>query len=254
MSEAFGECISGIYKVIGARIDKTPNGHVIFKITIEGGVTMTKLMPASKTRKSQCLLYGVFKESGHSNLDAIIGKYARIYANKNNYGYSLDGISNLDVLSTFNSCLSSYEGRTFYTELPIWFFLKRIGRNIEEDGSIKLQTNFGDVRVKEASGGGVCYSQKESCKYLTFENIDAIFNQFYKDIKLSPYNDDQETLPSYYDIDFKSCGIVVMNNHVKTSYRMTTSGDYNKWIASPVLKISDSLTLEQELFLKSQLK
>ncbi|WP_205690542.1 hypothetical protein, partial [Poseidonibacter lekithochrous] len=54
---------------------------------------------------------------------------------------------------------------------------------------------------------------------------------------------------SYYKISWKDVAIVRMDNHVKVSYKMTTSGDYDKWNAKKVLTIGDDLPDEYVDFL-----
>ena len=107
------------------------------------------------------------------------------------------------------------------------------------------------MRVSDFKGVSVCCLHDTSNEYLNLFNIDQVFEKFYKDVPLPPYTPSEGGEKSYYTINMMELGIVKMDNHVKVSYKMTTSGDYDKWIAKSVLKIGDPLSNDHIQFLSN---
>ncbi|HDM8199145.1 TPA: hypothetical protein P0E36_005351 [Vibrio harveyi] len=236
--------MSNFYKLTKAEISKTKNGHEIYKLELDSRIVVTKLVPFHKDRKYD-KLYQIYKDSNNS-FDPIIGKIIVIDARKNSYGYEFRTIYSFDMLGDFKKELDSKKGNVFSTKLPIYKFLKMIGRKVEYDNSIKIKSEYGELCISEDN---ICYRTDISSSELNFDNIALIFDNFYKNIDLPAYDPQEGGKKSYYTMD--KISIIRMENHVKVSYRMTTSGDYDKWVPSTVLKIGDKLTEEQISFLNS---
>ena len=244
----FGE---KVYKVTATEIGKTKRNFGIYKIQLNNDLWATKLIPLRTLDKKYSKLYQLYSENNKS-LDFLVGKYISISKSKNEYGYEFGSIGSFDVLKDFKDQLDNSAGNVFSTNLPIYDFLVSIKRPIESDGSIKIVSDFGDMRVSKFSSVSVCYKFDPGDEKLNFGNIEKIFKKFYEGVDLPVYTltGDGDGQKSYYKISWQDAAIVRMDNHVRVSYKMTTSGDYNSWIAKTVQKIGDELPDDQVKFLK----
>lgn len=239
--------MSYIYKVTSAIIGKTKRDYEFYKLQFNNSFWATKLLPSRKYDHDE--LYKRYKKNNDS-LEFLVGKYIHISLEKTEYGFEFNRIYSFDVINDFNKELEYSKGKAFSTDLPIYDFLLCLKRTVEPDGSIKLSTNFGDMRISKMNGLNVCYQHDRSNEYLNIFNVKLIFDKYYKDVPLPPYSTGKDKGDnSYYKISMKDVAIVKMNNHVKVSYKMTTSGDYDKWLAEVVMKIGDKLTSEQTEYL-----
>jgi hypothetical protein len=241
--------MNSIYKVTAASIEKTKKGYKIFKLQLDKSFLATKLVPFSKVDQIFCKLYNLYAKNNES-LAPLVGKFISVSLNKTKFGMEIYSIESVDVLQDFRIKLDYSKGEAFSTTLPIYDFLSNMQRVIEPDDSIKLATDFGDMRISKIDGVNVCYQYNTSNEYLNLKNINQIFDRFYKDVILPPY-DNETDRNSYYKISLNEVGIVRMENHVKVSYKMTTSGDYDKWLSTVVQKIGKKLPEEHVHFLKS---
>lgn len=241
--------MSDFYKVTSASIETTKNGYKIYKLKLNSSIIATKLVPRDKVALIFDNLYKAYIKNNES-FDFLIGKYISVYLSKNKYGFEFTKIDSLDLLQDFKSMLDSSKGKSFAPRLPIFDFLISIKRATEPDGSIKIVSNFGDVRISRVNGVDICYKYNTSDEYLNFKNIKKIFEKFYKDVVLPAHSPGDGGDKSYYKIDLYEAGIVRMDNHVKISLRATTSDDYDRWSSSSVLRIGDKLSDAQISFLK----
>lgn len=237
-----------VYKVTAASIERTKRNYEIYKIQLNNQIWATQLVPLRTFDRKYSKLYQLYSENNKS-LDFLIGKYISTSVSKNEYGFEFGAIGSFDVLQDFKKEVDASNGKAFATRLPIYEFLSHIKRPIESDGSIKIVSNYGDMRVSNINGITVCCQHDMSNKFLNLANIDLIFDRFYKDVPLPAYDPTEGGSKSYYAINMMETGIVRMDNHVKISYKMTKSGDYDKWIATPVQKIGDELPKEQVQYL-----
>lgn len=241
----FGE---KVYKVTATEIGKTKRNFGIYKIQLNNQLWATKLIPLRTLDQKCSKLYQLYSENNKS-LEFLVGKYISISISKNDYGYEFNSIGSFDVLKDFKDQVDSSGGKAFSTRLPIYDFLMSIKRPVEPDGSIKIVSDYGDMRVSNVKGVSVCCQHDTSNQYLNISNIDQVFEKFYKDVPLPAYDPGEGGAKSYYAINMMELGIVKMDNHVKVSYKMTTSGDYDKWLAKSVQKIGERLPEEQIQYL-----
>jgi len=239
--------MSNVYKVTAASIGETKRGYKIYKLQLNNSIWATKLIPLSKLERKYNKLYQVYIENNNS-LDFLIGKYISISMSQSQYGAEFSSISSFDVLQDFKNELDASEGEAFATHLPIYDFLSNIQRTKEADGSIKITSNFKDMRISKINGINVCCQYDKSFERLNLNNLEQIFNEFYKDIPLPAYAPGASE--SYYKLDMNEVAIVKMDHHIKVSTKMTTSGDYDKWIPKVIKKIGNKLQEEQVQFLK----
>lgn len=232
-----------IYKVTAAIVEKTKRNFEIYKIQLNNEFCVAKLVPLGALDRECSKLYQLYTKNNKS-LDFLIGKYISISVARNKYGFEFNSIESFDVFQDFKKAVDGSNGNAFSTRLPIYDFLSNIKRPIEHDGSIKIVSDYGDMRVSKAKGVTVCCRHDVSSDFLNLANIDLVFDKFYKDVPLPAYDPIDGGSNSYYEVNMAEVGIVKMDNHVKVSHKMTTSGDYNKWIAKPVLKIGDELPQE----------
>lgn len=245
--------MNSLYKVTAASIKETKNGYEIYKLQLNHSFWATKLVPFRKSDmandESYCKLYRLYIKNNES-LDSLVGKYVLVYLNKTKYGMEFDSLDSVDVLQDFKDDLDHAKGEAFSTILPMFDFLSNMQRVIEPDGSIKLSTDFGDIRISKVDGVNVCCQYDTSNSYLNLKNINKIFDRFYKEVTLPPYNSESDH-KSYYKISLSEVGIVRMDHRVKVSYKMTTSGDFNRWDSTLTQKIGTKLPEEQVHFLNS---
>ncbi len=237
-----------VYKVTAVAIEKTKRNIAIYKIQLNGEFWATKLVPRSALDRKYSKLYQLYTASNKS-LAFLIGKYISTSISKDKYGFAFHSIESFDVLQDFKKEVVQSNGNAFSTRLPIYDFLSSISRKIEPDDSIKIVSDYGDMRVYKVKGITVCCQHDASIEYLNLTNIDFIFDKFYKDVPLPACDPIDGGSNSYYAISMADVGIVKMDNYVKVSHTMTTSGDYNKWIAKSVQKIGDRLSQEQVQYL-----
>ncbi|TLS81270.1 hypothetical protein FD722_15645 [Photobacterium damselae subsp. damselae] len=236
-----------IFKVTSASIGETKRGFKVFKLQLNNSILATKLFPLKKLDRKYDKLYQMYIE--HDSLSFIEGKYISVSINQSQYGYQFSSISSFDALEDFKKEVESSRGKAFSTRLPIYDFLLSLGREVEDDGSIKIKSDFGDMRVSKCNSVSVCYTFNSDTKKLNVGNIERIFNKFYEGVDLPVYSLTGDGQKSYYKISWQDVAIVRMDNHVKVSYKMTTSGDYDKWNAKKVLTIGDDLPDEYVDFL-----
>lgn len=243
-------CIK-VYKVTAAAIGKTKRNFEIYKIQLDNELWVSKLIPFRVVDQNNSKLYKLYLKNNES-LDFLVGKYICTSISKNQYGYEFDSILSFDVLKDFKDQLDKSAGEVFSTKLPIYSFLLRNNRPIESDGSIKIVSNFGDMRISKYKSLSVCYPFMSGDEVLHFGNIEKIYKKFYEGVDLPVYTltGDGDGHKSYYRISWEDAAIVRMDNHVRVSYKMTTSGDYDRWVANKILKIGDELPEDYVKFLK----
>ena len=240
-----------IFKVTTATIGETKRGYKVFKLQLNKSIWATKLFPLRKLDCKYDKLYQRYLE--HENISFLEGKYISVSISQSEYGYQFSSISSFDVLADFKKEVDSSKGKAFSTKLPVYDFLASMKRDIEDDGSIKIKSEFGDMRVSKVDGVNICYQFDSGNENLNLNNIDKIFKRFYEGVDLPAYSPSEGGSKSYYKVSMSDTAIVKMDNHVKISYKMTTSGDYDKWLAKVVLKIGDQLPDDHIRFLKEHL-
>ncbi|RAJ93962.1 hypothetical protein [Aliidiomarina maris] len=242
--------MESIYKVTSASVGKTNRGYKFFEIQLNSYMLATKLFPLRKYDLRNDKLYHLYEKN--NGLDFLIGKYISLTISQSQYGHQFNYINSFDVFEDFKKEIDHSKGIAFSTRLPIYDFLKSINRHIEDDGSIKIKSEYGDMRAFKVDGVSICYQYDSGNEKLNINNISKIFKQFYEGVDLPVYALTADGQKSYYKISWKDVAIVRMDNHVKISYKMTTSGDYNKWVATKVLTIGDGLPDEYVDFLNEQ--
>ena len=141
---------------------------------------------------------------------------------------------------------------SFGVDLPIYNFLKRIGRPVDKNGDIAL--NVKNLKIRNAENidsiyHDFCYvDDYKSDQVLTTHNAKLIFNKFYKDIKTEPYGED--SLSGFYKFDSFYFSICEAQNHVNVSYATNTNKDYNFWSDVIILNLGDPLKDEQIQYLQ----
>jgi hypothetical protein len=242
--------MSSVYKVTAAVLGKTKRGYEVFKFHLNNSFWATKLVPLRKLDRKYDKLFKLYTENNNS-LEFLVGKFISVNLDQSEYGLQFNSITSLDVFQDFKRELDNSKGKAFSTRLPIYDFLSNMKRPIEPDGSIKLSTDFGDMRISKVDEVNISYQYNESNEYLNLGNLKQVFDRFYKNIILPPY-DNETSDNSYYEISLSKVGIVRMDHRVKVSINMTTSGDYDKWDSTVIQKIGDKLPLEHVSFLKNK--
>lgn len=241
----------------------TKNGNTVYSFFLDNSTWVNNINPTwrrkigRKWSVSEPLLYK-FWEEHHNSLMLVKGKYISCYLFKDNYGAKLSNILSLDLISDFKEEIDLSDGESFKTKLPIYDFLLLKNRDINSDKSISLKSNYNSIRVIRWRMGAWCYNKgnKDVLPYLdtwvadilTVKNIDKIFEKFYKDIPLKGRY--ARTVEIHYSYN-KEDGIYINEHRIKVSMKMTTSGDYDKWFTTPILRYGDALSDEQKEYLES---
>ncbi len=328
-----------IYEVLDATIAKTKNGYQLFKLKIRNHNNTfwaTKLVPIKKTDRLHDPLYQ--KYVNHSQaLDFLVGKYIITEIEKNRYGANFGSIRTFNFENDYREELIASEGKGFVSELPIFDFLSFLSTPQNDDGSIKIKSDHGDLRVisgfnycyrhdligspdflrdfrmeidenpdrgfvsqlniydflsslnqpKETDGSfklengthnaiiirrvgkynyDFCYPDGAYNQLLNLDNLEIIFDQFYRYVKLPAACPEESGAKSYYDftggsyvftgnnysngLHGKVAGIYRTDHLIRVSNKMTTRGDYSKYVKFPVLMLGDKLTEEHQKHLK----
>lgn len=240
-----------VYKVTNTKITTSKNGYTIFNLELNNKVWVSKLAPVRKLNKKYDKLYQIYEKE--QSLNSLIGKFITTSLEKDNYGVKFSYISHYDSLEEFKELLDKSEKKVFSTEIPIYNFLKSQNYPLNTDNSITLKSPYNYFNVIDKNDLTICYPNNLKSDELTLENIKIIYDRFYKDVSLPPYkrNNVDVGSKSYYQISMKDVAIVRMDNHVKVSYKMTTSEDYDKWVTNIILKIGDKLHEEHIKYLNS---
>lgn len=235
-----------VAKVTAASIGETKRGFKVFKLQLNNSIWVTKLIPLGKREKEYDTFYCQYLVK--ENLEFIVGKYITIIFEETQCGLEFTSIGSFDVLIDFKTELKYSKGSAFTSTLPIYDFLIDMKRNIEPDGSIKIKSDFPDMRVAKLHTSDVCFQFDTNESILTQNNINTIFEQFYKCVILPPASCDASN--SYYKISPTDAAIVRMNNRVRLSYKATHSGDHDTWTTEVIIKIGEELPVEHARYLK----
>jgi hypothetical protein len=237
-----------VHKVTAASIGETKRGFKVFKLQLNNTLWVTKLIPLNERNQKSDPLYSQY--SVKNNLEFIVGKYIAISLKQTQYGQEFSSIESFDVLSDFKTEMRYSKGSAFTSSLPIYDFLINMGRNIEPDGSIKIKSDFPDMRVSKLGWLDVCYLFDSNNRTLTPNNINTIFEQFYKDITLPSHLNPSLFFDSHYKISLTDAAIVKMHYDERISNKATTSGDWSGWIPTVIIKIGEELPDSHAQFIK----
>jgi len=185
----------------------------------------------------------------NESISFLIGKYIYLELKKNDYGYEIGEISNFDVVTAFSDALIACEGRPFETELYVYELLVKTGRPVEANGSIKLKTNFEDMRVSVVNGFAICQEHNPASNQLNLGNINQISNEYYNDVLLGPEPETSEgserpCARSFYAISDNGMKIIRWDNDRFISRKTTTRHDHNTWRSVTMVELGDLLTDE----------
>lgn len=166
-----------IYKVTKADVGTTKNGFQIYNIQLNNSILATKLFPLRELDKRFSNLYKYYIENG-SSLDFLVGKFISISLNQTRYGVEIGSIESFDAIKDFKELLDRHIGKAFCTSINMYEFLKFRKYPVNIDGSIKLKEPYANFNIKS---NNICYPNNLGIDFLLLENIELIYNQFYKD-------------------------------------------------------------------------
>lgn len=170
--------MSEIYRVTSATIGKTKNGYTIFKLQLDNSMWVTKLAPIRSVDKARDPLFKIYEE-GNEKINSIVGKYTDIVLNRSSYGMEFNSGSSYDIVGDFKKLLDEYEGKSFYTSIPVYNFLKQKKYKINIDHSITLKKPFEHLNIILKDFKTVCYPNEMKAGVLTLDNIHKIYSHFY---------------------------------------------------------------------------
>lgn len=264
-----------IYKITNTKITETKNGNIIFNLELNNTIWASKnsgknnsAFYIKKEQEHEQLLHNLRNsliESGvmqkktikktpipekkdmtihelydnYKTLNSLIGQFITTSLVKSNYGTNFDNILSYNSLKDFKELLDNSKKRAFISKIPIYSFLKEQGYNINIDGSITLRQEYDSFNIRERYGEVICYPNNLGTDRLTFENIEIIYNNFYKDKE--DCMDSETRSCSYY---LREIAIsIICNTYTKHMGECRGSQE------TSVLKIGDKLTDEMIKFL-----
>lgn len=234
--------MSNIYKVTSATVSTTKKGYKIFKLQLNNSILASKLAPSRKRDKEYDSLYKIYEENNES-LEFLVGKYIAISLYESNYGMNFSYITSYNSIDDFKKLLDESQKKAFSTDIPIYDFLKQRKYKINHDNSITLKKPYEYFNILNKHGVTVCYPNKLKLNVLTIDNIEIIFNNFYKEKYIETNNLD-------LDCKYKISHISIVKNCRKFH---KTKGGVVSDSDTDVLKIGDKLNEDQLIFL-SQVK
>lgn len=224
-----------LYKVTGASINRKANGTNLFKLHLNGSFF------AEKKFDRFCRLYKAYIKN-NDNINFLIGKYIAAYIREEGFRKEILSISSIDAIASFKSLLDKSNGKAFFTDINMFAFLERAGYPIDENGSIQLKGEYSKYSIKLQGDFVVCYPNSPEINTLTLENIELIYDHFFKGKYIETNNDDRAEVyvltPTSIAIQF--------THYDKSSSKTVASG------CDDVLTVGDKLTSEQIQLLAGQ--
>ena len=223
--------MGSIYKVTSASAGKTKNGYQIFKLQLNNSILATKLFPLGEVDKIRDKLFQLYTKN-NSSLEFLVGKYVSIWLNKTQYGIEFGLINSFDAIQEFKDLLDNAKEKAFFTNMGMYEFLKRKNHSTNTDGSITLKAPYDRFNLTEKN---VCYPNDMKNNCLTLDNIEIIFNQFYRDKVIDNGNIDMDEKYVLTNV------AIVKNRRIFHKYKTKTisNADFD------VLRVGDLLTEEQ---------
>ena len=229
-----------VYKVTAAKITKTKNGYELYNLELNKSIQATKLVPLKEMERNRDPLYKLYEQNNRS-LHILVGRYIATHLEESEFGKRFSSVDSLDVLQDFKSLLEKSNGKAFSTNINIFNFLKERGYPLNPDGSITLKAPHTNCNIKPKFECIVCYPNNTGDKTLTLDNIEEIYERFYKGISIDNGNPDR-------DEQYQSRTTSIVINR-RTFHK--SKGGVISDIDFDVLRIGDALTEEQWQFLSS---
>lgn len=223
--------MGSIYKVTSASVGKTKNGYQIYKLQLNNSILATKLFPLREVDKIRDKSFQLYTKN-NSSLEFLVGKYVSIWLNKTQYGIEFSSIDSFDAIQEFKDLLDNSKEKAFFTNMGMYEFLKRKNHSTNTDGSITLKAPYDRFNLTEKN---VCYPNDMKNNCLTLDNIEIIFNQFYRDKVIDNGNPDRAEKYVLTNV------AIVKNRRIYHKYKGETISDEN----FDVLRVGDLLTEEQ---------
>ncbi len=222
-----------IFKVTSATTGETKRGYKVFKLQLNNSIYATKLVPLRKLDRKYDKLYQRYLQ--HDSISFLVGSYISVSLIKSEYGHQFISIGSFDAVQEFKDLLDRSKGKAFFTSIDMYDFLKIKNYSVNKNGSITLKAPYDGFNLTE---NNVCYPNNLKDNCLTPDNIEIIFNQFYKDKIIDSGNPDRD---EKYVL---TAVAIVINRNIYHKYKSKTISNDN----FDVLRIGDSLSVEQYEF------
>ena len=223
-----------VYKVTSATIEKAAKGYELFALQLDGSIRATQLIPTRRTDQAFDKIYQIYSSNG-LQLTVLVGKYLSLRLEETRYGFQFSSVGSCDAIADFKLLLDRSGGKAFHTDLNIVKVLSRNGYQANPDGSITLRgaySNFNAIRKNETV---ICYPNRVDHTFLTMDNMEAIYDRFYRDKEVETLNPDRIS-----EYAMHPSGIVEFRQRYHKDNGKLLSKDYIS-----VLSLGDRLTQEQ---------
>ncbi|EPJ3803466.1 hypothetical protein OND84_004281 [Morganella morganii] len=248
--------ISGAFKVTAARTVSTINGfRLIIKLNDKYEISeeiIGRLDTPASIAKCRCVLCHWFR-GRQIEAEELKGKFIDVTLLKKESCYSIFQSNSLDIIKEFSTKLECFKQGSFWVAYDLFGVLKMVGRPVENDGSIKINSSVGDLRAIQVNSGTLVFHKQSNLSHLTFWNIQLIFDEFFRGCDLRSPEDwrSEDFTPTHYSINQSRNAIVTNYQKSVVKQKDSTSDDYESIISKTVIGIGDILPVEYASFLKS---
>ena len=229
---------------------------VSYSILIDGAIWVNNINPdtiwKSSGKKNMGLLINfnkIWLENNHS-LKSLEGKYIDTTIVDSEYGKKIKYLNSTDIIGDFSELLKKNNGQSFTGEMPIYELLEKANYQLNDDSSItlKIKTEDGfELRLIKYYQGFICYKYGDFFDLVTIENIEILYNKFYKDVK---YISDDRHGDGSYHYEYRKMDIVKVTNHYRES-RKDHKPDRRYDSYDSILSLGQFLTDEHKIFLSN---
>lgn len=178
-----------VYKVTGAAVEKTRRGFDVFCLHLEERIRATQLIPLKEMEGNTNKIYKHYKLNNFS-LDSLVGKYVSLRLEETKYGFQFSDVISCDVVGDFKRLLDKANGKAFHTDLDVCKILIRNGYAMNANKSITLKAEYRELDIIRKNETIICYPNWIDGTYLSVENIETIYNYFYKGKEIDTMNSD----------------------------------------------------------------
>lgn len=229
-----------VYRVTAAAIKKTRNGYELYNLQLNNTFWATKLVPLRAGDKRRDILYQQYTKN-NNNLNFLIGSYVAISLEDSKFGKNFRHIESLDVLQDFKKLLDESNGKAFSTNINIFEFLESKGYPVNSDKTITLRNEYSHLNLIVKNGRTICYTNKTGEGTLTLENIETIYNHFFKGKYIDNGNPDRDEQYGLTSV------AIIVNRKIfhKSKSEVISDDDFE------ILRIGDKLSKEQCHFLST---
>lgn len=232
-------------KVADAEVIESYGGDKVFKFVLNHDQVFTMKCPTEKDPGPDKVAYDLFLQSERQgwSIYHLVGKYLTLSLwDKKYQGHYIHRITSLNAIKDFKELLENSFFKPFTTPIDMYWILKGNGYKINDNNSITLKGPYQSREIIKKGNLNICYPGGLTDKHLNFENINDIFEKFYKGKPVDIHTRNSDT--KYYLTDI---GIYTEKKQYHRRHARV-----ERVIRTPVFSIGQVLTEEQINYLESK--